>query len=272
MLTHAAAGHRLPLRVRGLRRRPSLHAGLLPSARPGGAADLPADDHGRDGRHRSRGRAHRAHEDHRGPAVRRRAAVVGAGCRPAPVQHDHRLRVHGLARAGRAWRTACSSARAGSRSPTPSRSRRSRGSSASCRLTSRPRPRPARSSGSRASTRSAGERGREYPSTRGCPDRRRRRHRRHRRWLGRALPADGVRRRRLGPGDPARRSGWRRSSTPPGRPSSDSACARAPPGPAAVCQQSRRGAGRRGVRPGVGAGSARRQSRAARRARRRDPA
>ena len=52
MLTDAAAGDRLPLRVRGLRRRPPLHAGLLPSARPGGAADLPADDHGRDGRHR----------------------------------------------------------------------------------------------------------------------------------------------------------------------------------------------------------------------------
>ena len=57
---HRAHAHRRPhadrlaVRVRGLRHRPPLHAGVLPRGRAGRAADLPADDHGRDGRHRRR--------------------------------------------------------------------------------------------------------------------------------------------------------------------------------------------------------------------------
>ena len=166
MLTHRRPDHRRPLRVRGLRRRPPLHAGVLPRRGTGEAADLPADDHGRDGRHRRRGRAPRAHEGHRRPAVRRRAAVVGAGRWPASVQHDHRLRRDGLARPGRAGGRPVHRQGPGSRSPTPSRSPRSCASSASCRSTSRPQPMPARSSGSRASTRLAGERGRLPPHPR----------------------------------------------------------------------------------------------------------
>ena len=45
MLTEVGPATGYAVRVRGLRRRPPLHAGLLPRHGPGRAADLPADDH-----------------------------------------------------------------------------------------------------------------------------------------------------------------------------------------------------------------------------------
>ncbi|CAA9278567.1 MAG: hypothetical protein AF1210, partial [uncultured Acetobacteraceae bacterium] len=97
-------GARHALRVRVLRRRPSLQLGAHAGPQGGGAAALRADDLRHPGRHRRRAAQSDVHEGDGGPAVRRRLRVVRAGRRPAPDALHHHGRDAGRQRPRRAGR------------------------------------------------------------------------------------------------------------------------------------------------------------------------